>query len=54
MTQPWPVDTWTWVKAGLDGPSIPVRVEPLRLPQTEPREAPTPAQIPVKPEKVPA
>jgi hypothetical protein len=30
-------------RAGLDGPSRPVRVEPVRIPQTEPRETPEPA-----------
>lgn len=41
------------VRAGLDGPSVPVRVEPLKTPQPEP--APAPAERPTeKPEEVPA
>lgn len=41
---------------GLDGPANPVRVEPLKFPAPEPREAPEPAPaVPVeKPEEVPA
>lgn len=44
--------------AGLDGPSIPVRVEPIRLPATAPPERTEPAPrepAPARePEKVPA
>jgi hypothetical protein len=29
-------------RAGLDGPSRPIRVEPVKIPQTEPRETPAP------------
>jgi hypothetical protein len=41
------------IRAGLDGPSTPVRVEPLKLPQIEPApvKEPTPVE---KPEEVPA
>ena len=44
---------------GLDGPSVPVRVEPLKLPVVTPepaREAPerAPAEPVREPEKVPA
>lgn len=34
------------IRAGLDGPSTPVRVEPVRLPQVTP--APAPAEKPVE------
>ena len=43
---------------GLDGPSVPVRVEPIELPDVQPREEPEPEReperAPVEPEKVPA
>jgi hypothetical protein len=45
---------------GLDGPSKPVRVEPIELPDVQPTKAPEPEperepeRAPVEPEKTPA
>lgn len=40
--------------AGLDGPSRPVRVEPVKIPDTTPREAPAPAPPVEQPTHAPA
>jgi hypothetical protein len=48
-------------RAGLDGPSVPIIVEPLKLPEVQPLPEPAPVPAPVpddvpdgEPEKVPA
>jgi hypothetical protein len=41
--------------AGLDGPAVPIRVEPVRLPEVEPAVEPAPAVDPAPdPVEVPA
>jgi hypothetical protein len=42
----------TQTHASLDGPAVPIRVEPVRIPTPEPRPAETPS--PAEPVKVPA
>jgi hypothetical protein len=45
----------TMPRSDLTGPAVPVRVEPVKIPDVTPREEPAPAQpVEVPPEKVPA
>jgi hypothetical protein len=41
------------MRLGLDGPSVPVHVEPVKLPQVEPAPVKEPRPV-EKPEEVPA